>query len=178
MIDMGKIFVFSLLLGAVFGAFYDVVRILRLMRAKPNMRIWNIVGAVGDTLFIIFFSLCFSVFVYYTNDGIFRAFMIIGVFCGFFGYYFTVGRLVIRTSEKIIRIIRRFSSFVFRTLMKPVRKIFLFIWVKIIYPIIFALRMLGYSLYGFFYAKTSVCRERKYLSAAFHLIYPQYSKNT
>lgn len=198
---MGAIFVLSIALGTFFGAMYDLLRILRLMRpekkdkktkskasnnvsgektnkskehmssGKIKIRIGDIVTSLGD---IVFLSLCgaiFSVFVFYANDGRFRAFMAIGAIIGFFSYYFTVGRLVMLLSEKIINAVRKVViftvSFAFGTvkrfLIKPIKFVLSKLFSLICMPIYTFIRRLYHSLFGIFKIKLIILREKKYV---------------
>lgn len=123
MLAMGRVFLMSVLLGASFGLCYDVLRIFRHAVGLPKKKAFTVIHSVEDFLFIVFFGICFSVFVYYTNDGILRLFMFIGLAIGFYVYSVTVGRAVIAAADMIIRFVRRAFATVARFVMIPIRHI-------------------------------------------------------
>lgn len=189
---MGAIFLFSIILGAVFGVFYDVIRILRLMRpnnkkakSKPKndnngkqknvrlsiVRAGTVLTFVGDALFLSFCGVVFSVFVFYTNDGVFRGFMAVGAIIGFSVYYFTVGRLVMLVSEKIITAVRRAVAFAVSMVAKIMNIILIkpakIIWKKLILfmllPILRQIRRSCRLLFGILKVKLIILHEKKYI---------------
>ena len=130
MVTIAKMTLWALFLGIAFGAFYDVIRISRVMlgvsygaakrsteflysRKYPLIgmlikkdspfkeRALNIIVALGDILFCLLTGAAFCIFLYYTNDGIFRWQALAAVFLGFFIYYKTIGVLVISFAEII-----------------------------------------------------------------------------
>lgn len=160
---------YALILGIAFGALYDVIRISRvflgvsyggrsasylyekeypligkLEKGQGKLKKGFLTTAVifGD---IIYFTVCgaiFTVFIYYTNDGIFRFSALAAVFFGFFAYYMTFGRLVIAFAEIIC------------IFLKIITKIFLFAIAfpfKIMYNILVKLynRLFGIPLMRF-----------------------------
>ena len=136
-----------------------------------KIRIGDVLTSLGD---IVFLSLCgaiFSVFVFYTNDGRFRAFMAIGAIIGFFSYYFTVGRLVMLLSEKIINAVRKVVIFtvsfalgtVKRFLIKPIKFVLSKLFSLICMPIYTFIRRFYRSLFGIFKVKLIILREKKYV---------------
>lgn len=123
--------VFAFFLGIGLGALYDVFRITRVMAGveysgigkKSTDKLYSIkyplIGklskkegsvrgkfldlfvCIGDVFFCIIFGAVFCIFLYYSNDGIFRWQAMAAVFSGFFLYYKTVGALVIYFAEII-----------------------------------------------------------------------------
>ena len=61
---------------------------------------------------------------YAWNDGRFRFYTVISLFVGFFLYFFTVGKLVIRLSEWIVYVLRAVVSIVFFLCSRPFVKAF------------------------------------------------------
>ena len=172
---------YALFLGIAFGAFYDVFRISRvflgisyggrsasylyekeypligkLEKRQGKLKRGFLMTAVifGD---IIYFTVCgsiFSIFIYYTNDGIFRFGALAAVLCGFFAYYTTLGRLVIAFAEIIC------------IFLKIITKIFLFAIAfpfKIMYNILIKLynRLFGAPLKRFLLKIRRKSTERK-----------------
>lgn len=145
----GTAFLYSVLLGGILGVLYDAVRILRvffgvsayslgarrlseisfpligplLPRHSPNKkRIWALLLlGVGDVLFALLAAVLFSVFLYVAASGYFRWFYLFGCGIGFFGYYFTVGKLVILSSETIVFLFRVFLRYILWIFLVPLR---------------------------------------------------------
>ncbi len=160
---------YALFLGFAFGALYDAFRISRvflgmsyggksasylyekeypligkLKNKQGKLKNGLLMAAVifGDIIYFTVCSLIFTVFIYYTNDGIFRFGALASVFCGFFAYYMTFGRLVIAFAEIIC------------IFLKIITKIFLFAIAfpfKIMYNILVKLydRLFGIPLKRF-----------------------------
>lgn len=113
---------YSIILGLIFGAFYDIITIIHI-----------IVGVVSDSgdkavrkdfparLVFLFTDLCFmlgiavsmSLFLYEYANGDFRMYLLAGAAAGFWFYRMTLGRLVSAVSEAAVRLIRK----VFRILV-------------------------------------------------------------
>ena len=109
-------FGYSVILGLIFGALYDIIIIIQLscgivsffgkergMSGKPAA---FLIFAVLDTLFMLTCTAAFSVFLYAVNNGGFRFYLLCGIAAGMTAYHYTVGRLVKYTAEKSIGIIR------------------------------------------------------------------------
>lgn len=128
MAALARMTFYAFLLGIALGAVYDLFRITRVMlgvsyggRSAEHLysREYPLIGklkrksgglkkgllsvfvAVGDILFSVLAALSFSVFIYYTNDGIFRFQALLALVGGFILYYKTVGALVISFAEII-----------------------------------------------------------------------------
>ncbi len=130
MTALSEMFAMAFLLGAGFGALYDILRITRVMlgvsygisskstdffysrtypligkiekrESKAKQNILNIIIAIEDVLFCTVIGAVFCVFLYYTNDGIFRLGALIAVFIGFFIYYRTIGTIILYFAEII-----------------------------------------------------------------------------
>ena len=72
---------------------------------KPSRKkdsLLSILVFFGDVIFCLFSSVSIAIFIYYFNNGEFRGFVLFGAAFGFFIYYFTLGRLVIYISERIV----------------------------------------------------------------------------
>ncbi|MBE6597433.1 MAG: hypothetical protein E7641_07165 [Ruminococcaceae bacterium] len=64
---------------------------------------------------------------FYFNSAAFRSYTVAAVAVGFFIYYFTVGRLVIRVCERLVFLLRALLEIVFYILSRP----FVFLFKKI-----------------------------------------------
>ena len=114
----------AILLGAFFGIVYDIIRLIRILLGtrccgvfisgfltKKSKMIANKVqefrinhvffrvllkyfDAVLDFFFFIFCAVCYSIFLYASNHGIFRFVFLFGCIGGFILYRKTLGRIV------------------------------------------------------------------------------------
>ena len=130
MIDMGSSFLLSVLLGVFFGLCYDPLRILRILRREKKGVFFKVLTTIEDFLLLSTYGAFFSIFVFAVNDGVLRGFMLLGTLLGFLIYYFTVGRLVMAVSERIISFVRRAVRFVARILYKPLKITLVFVYNK------------------------------------------------
>ncbi len=146
-------FVLAFLLGIFFGAVYDVFRILRISRLPyiiPNGRFYefikipeknlfagkklfkgifrlsdNLMTLFEDLTFWIFISLCEILFIYHVNGGSIRVYFIICTLLGAAIYFFTVGKLTIYFSVRIIFSLRCLLYWLFYIIIYPIRIVFL-----------------------------------------------------
>lgn len=115
----------SCIMGLIFGAEYDIIRILYVLWGIRSYRkktvsehkaaFWLFMA--GDLLFMTAVIISASLFLYQVNHGQFRLFLVVGCVSGFLLYHHTVGRLVMNLSETIVNILKKF---VFNVLIKPV----------------------------------------------------------
>lgn len=125
---IARMTLYAFFLGIALGAFYDLVRISRVLagvsyggksaerfyekkypligklkRKKGALRkgFTEIFVAVGDILFFTFAGIVFAVFIYYTNDGIFRFHALFASALGFLLYHGTLGVIIISFAEII-----------------------------------------------------------------------------
>lgn len=113
------IILYSLLVGLIFGAGYDIIRIIHIMLGKVWFR--RPVIFLLDLVYMLILTCCYSVFTYAFNNGMYRMFIEIPMIVGFIVYYNTIGRVVIYFSEVIIRFIRTVIHYV---IVVPLR----FLW--------------------------------------------------
>ncbi|MBE6617277.1 MAG: hypothetical protein E7627_04985 [Ruminococcaceae bacterium] len=107
--------VYSLILGLIFGAVYDIIRLIHIVCKIASYSGGQKFSKKGVLPFFAFFlfdfiyaivvTIAFSVFVYWTNRGDFRWFLAAGAALGFAVYIFTFGRVVMYFSEKLVRLI-------------------------------------------------------------------------
>lgn len=106
---------------------------------------------ITDILFCLMASLLFSVFVYWQNDGEFRAILLLGAVLGFALWHLTLGRLIIAAGETI--------AFFLRVVVA-----YLFLFVRV--PLSFLARMLARGIRGLISLLSRLLRrlyERLYL---------------
>ncbi len=128
------IFLQSLLVGAALGLLYDVFRISRVAFPTSTQVVF-----VEDILFFIVCSLVTFFFGLTVIEGTLRFFLIIGELLGAILYYFTLGKLVMGVSKKIIEAIKAILKFIFKWILRP-------IW-QLVYNII-SLIMRPFAFFG------------------------------
>lgn len=106
----------SVILGLIFGAIYDIIRISHIMCAIASYSGENrgirsgkaafLIFAAGDLVYVIVVSVMFSFFTYWQNNGVIRAFIVLPCIAGFAVYHVTIGKIVMYFSEAVVRFIR------------------------------------------------------------------------
>jgi hypothetical protein len=130
-ISLARMFLLSLVCGAAlellwecFGFIGCVVKYRKKGSDGPAKD--NPVGLVlifiKDILFFTVAGAIVAVFVYWTNDGQFRFLALAGLFTGFLCCRRTLGRLLRRLNEQLVKLIFAFLGI----LIYPVRKVFYF----------------------------------------------------
>jgi len=110
------IFLASLGVGFLFGVLYDFFRALRMSVFKGK---WVVV--VFD-LFYFFIVAFFSyIFILAANKGEVRSYIIIGELLGAVFYYFSFGIVVMKLTNRLVSLLKRFYSFVFKIISFPFR---------------------------------------------------------
>lgn len=107
---------YSLILGLIFGAAYDIIRMIHILcgtmsysDGKAHMRPGGLAFGLfllTDLLYVTAVSAVFSVFVYWTNYGDFRGYLLFAAVIGFLLYSLTLGRVVMYFSDKAVRLLR------------------------------------------------------------------------
>ena len=142
--------VWGTVLGFVFGALYDMLRILRVARAlrhadaptygarmspcslhrylekkreKPKRPpLWELVLLFfEDFSFCILFGCAIAVLVFAMQDGVVRWYSFAACAFGFFGYRLTLGRLVMRSATAILALCRRVLAWTLKRTLVPIR---------------------------------------------------------
>lgn len=130
--EQALVFAEALLVGAALGFLYDVFRITRV--AFPTAS--GVVFAED----ILFFTICAVVTFFFgltVIDGALRVFLIFGELLGAIFYYFTVGKLVMGISKKIIAAVKAIICFVIKWIFRPVWNAIYHIIAFIVRPFIF-----------------------------------------
>lgn len=172
---------YSLAFGALLHLLYDGIRILRALcgvryggrlgarlralrfpglspdfASRPPRRAGERLRAVlvffTDLLFTATAGVLFSVFIYWQNDGAFRAILLLGTLLGYTVFHLTLGRLIVASAEGVAFLLRvllsylflcirvpatlvaRAVSFVARALLALVRRILLFLYERLRAP--------------------------------------------
>ena len=146
-------FLLAVLLGIFFGILYDVFRVLRIShlpylmpkgkfyefikipqnRTFKNKRLFfgiikfsnNLITFCEDITFWIIASICEVLFLYHINGGSVRLYFIIFTFLGAAVYFFTLGKLTIYFSVRIIFLLRCLLYWAFYIIIYPIKIIFL-----------------------------------------------------
>ena len=140
----------SFIFGLVAGVLYDTVRILRCClgvkyrttypgfllkiklpllnsterKRKPNSVKEFVLVGITDILYFLILTVFMCIFVYAVNNGRIRWFIYLFSFFGFLAYYFTVGKLVIKTSTVISFFIRAIFLYLILFILAPIKAIF------------------------------------------------------
>lgn len=130
--EQALIFVEALLVGAALGLLYDVFRITRV--AFPTAS--GVVFA-EDILFFIICAVVTFFFGLTVIDGSLRLFLVFGELLGAIIYYFTVGKLVMGISKKIIAVIKSIISFMIKWIFIPIWTVIYHIMTFIVRPFIY-----------------------------------------
>lgn len=108
----------ALLLGAVFGLLYDVLRFVRsfVRLSFGELLLLNIT----DILYLLFCSASYCVFLYSASNGRFRSFTFISLVAGFALYMLLPGRFI----NRILNVVSRSLRLMFKWLTYPLRVLF------------------------------------------------------
>jgi hypothetical protein len=143
-------FVNAALLGVLLGIVYDIFRIARISRMPyiaPEGRFYEIIkiperkktlpGFVSvsdklltfaeDIVFWIIASVAEVLFIYHINGGAVRVYFIMCTFSGAALYFFTVGKITMYFSVRIIFLLRCLLYWTFYIIIYPIRLILRFI---------------------------------------------------
>ena len=128
-----NLLLYSLILGAFLGAFFDIMRISRVFLSiffseKTDHAVSKTVIAVvsffEDIIFFAVSAAATVLFCFQANGGSTRGFILLGMLGGFSLYIFTVGRITKLVSKAVSSIIYRLLSFVFRRIFSPIAVFF------------------------------------------------------
>ena len=121
----------SCIMGLIFGAGYDIIRILHVLcgiasysgtaARKPIQKIGRtafLVFLLGDLLYMLTVTAAASVFLYHANHGQFRLYLALSCIGGFCLYHYTIGRLVMGVSEAVVHLVK---WVVYHMVIRPVR---------------------------------------------------------
>lgn len=129
------------MVGVLLGAVYDLLRIRRIAFAPTDtygvaftpvlLSVWNekavkrrsrgtILLFVEDILFALLAAVLFLLLFYGANNGVVRWYAFFGAGASFCVYRLTIGRLIMRLSDRIISGIRTLFIWLYRCLVRPV----------------------------------------------------------
>lgn len=110
-----KLFLLSFLIGIVFGAVYDVLRIIRIIKKHHKTVIF-----IEDFSFILFCAFWYFVFSTEMARGQIRLFILIGIFIGFTVYLLTVGSFTRRIAVAIRSVYEKIEMWLKRKIFTPI----------------------------------------------------------
>lgn len=146
--DSALLILKSLLIGAIIGAVFDFFRILRISRAKKSAprgklfekikprkplfkkseklhgffnKVSTWLAFFEDVLFFIISAIVISLFFLIENDGEIRIYCLVFSCVGFFVYYVTAGKIIIKFSEEIIFCAECLLYWIFYIIILPIR---------------------------------------------------------
>jgi len=120
------LFLWSVVIGAGLGVGYRLFRIVRLTFPHGSVAVF-----FEDVLFSLIWGFVMFVFVMEFGRGNLRFFYIIGNAVGFILYLVTLGNIVNRIMRGIIGALKKIVSFIFRTLVLPVNRFFVALYLML-----------------------------------------------
>ncbi len=153
------LFFLSLGFGFLLGVLYDVFRTVRLIVSGGERFVF-----VMDFLYFAACGVLSFFFLLVTDEGRLRIYTLAGEMLGWMIYYFSFGAVAVRVTSAVARLFRRmFSSllsagnFVFRKIVAPFEKLFVFLRKRIKKSdkktkyILQKQKGIVYNLYSYFY---------------------------
>lgn len=130
--SMAAVLGLSALLGAFFGVVYDAFRFLReTLTLKAEGKYLRAMSAfvfvltlVTDLVFFVFCGVAASIFLFYTNDGIFRLSSIVTVIFGFCLYRVTLGKIICALLNFLRKILKKIVIFSLKAIAFPVKSVY------------------------------------------------------
>ncbi len=113
-----SIFTASLGLGFLLGILYDIFRAIRLSVTKGKIAV-----VISDVLYFLCVGLASFLFILSLNKGEIRSYIIAGEVIGAVFYYFSFGIAAMKITDYLVKLLRRFYSFVFKVISAPFRLI-------------------------------------------------------
>lgn len=125
---LSRLLAYSILLGTLLGVLFDCFRISRVFLSLPDSGkfkkasevVMTAVSFFEDVAFFIVAALTVVIFVFHTNRGNARGFILVGMLGGFFLYLATVGRLTMHSAKAICRLLRRLAALLAARLLVPI----------------------------------------------------------
>ncbi|MGN0526527.1 MAG: spore cortex biosynthesis protein YabQ [Acutalibacteraceae bacterium] len=113
------IFIASLGLGFLLGILYDILRTVKLSLTQKKQ--WNI---VFDLIYFFIVGLITFLFILAANKGEVRSYILIGELLGAVVYYFAFGIIIVKFTDKLVTLFKRFFLFLFKVISSPFKLIF------------------------------------------------------
>lgn len=112
------IFLASLGVGFLLGVLYDFFRAVRLSFTRGKIAV-----VIFDLTYFFSVALLSYIFILAANKGEVRSYIIIGELLGAVFYYFSFGIAVIKLTDRLVSLLRKFYSFAFKIIFFPFRLI-------------------------------------------------------
>ena len=130
--SMAAVLLMSALLGAFLGLVFDAVRFVReLVTVKAAGKYRRLTWAfsfsltfVSDLLFFVFCGIALSVFLFYTNDGIFRSSSAVLTVVGFCLYRATLGKIIYALLNFFEKICKKIVIFSLKAIAFPIKSVY------------------------------------------------------
>ena len=130
--SMAAVLGLSALLGAFLGMVYDAFRFLReTLTLKAEGKYLRAMSAfvfvltlVTDLVFFVFCGAAASIFLFYTNDGIFRLSSIVCIICGFCFYRATLGKIIYALLNFFKKIFKKMVIFSLKAIAFPIKSVY------------------------------------------------------
>lgn len=113
-----SIFIASLGLGFLLGILYDVLRAIRLSFTSSKIAV-----VIFDLLYFFLFGLFTFLFILALNKGEIRSYIIAGELIGAIFYYISFGIAAIKFTDRVVKLLKQFYSFVLKVISAPIRLI-------------------------------------------------------
>ena len=120
---------YSLILGAVLGVVFDILRVSRVLISyrgnegrirRVSDTFLSVIAFIEDILFASVSAVLLILFCFKVNRGISRSFILFGAAVGFVLYYFTLGRLTSLAANAISRAIYTLFAFIAKRCLLPI----------------------------------------------------------
>lgn len=139
MIDIPQELLFSLLLksllcGGILGVFYDILRAIKMLlgvrygecsefSSLGGRAVVFIVTFITDLVFWVTAGLLSIALIYSVGDGRFRGMTYIALALGFLVYYLTLGRLMLKVSAFLVKILKKAARRLIGLILAPIKLI-------------------------------------------------------
>lgn len=132
--QLASMLISSFLCGVLLGVVYEGIRFLKLLCTPQGKHlrlarsvILHILTFLTDLAFILLYALVAILLTYRISGGVFRGMVYIGMTSGFALYYFTIGKLTLKISRGLAKLIKKTVKMLLKLVYTPIRAIFLLI---------------------------------------------------
>lgn len=108
------IFFTSLGVGFLLGILYDIMRAFRLSFGKGKS-----VTVITDLIYFSLVAFCSYVYMLAANKGEVRSYIIIGELIGAIFYYFSLGVVAVKITERLAALLKKIRTLVFKAICVP-----------------------------------------------------------
>ena len=114
--EQTQLFLYAFGFGFVLGIIYDIFRIVRLIFSGGRGAVF-----VADILYLAVCAVLTFSFVLTLSSGVLRGYILAGEILGWLVYYFSLGLLCVKVSNRVIRLGRRVLRGTFSLLSRPIK---------------------------------------------------------